>query len=127
MRGQALAINSTRWLTSTVGDYQAVLLNSSAFQHAKTTFSPPYWDSMGKGRLNQDCNFFFVRTTIISFSPNLGLIISLTQPCFHLDLLVGAVGLDIHLADLVEDFTYFYVPGDRSYVFLIDSIGKSVF
>lgn len=49
MRGQALAINSTRWLSSTVGDYQAVLMNSSAAQQAKTTYSPPYWDSMGKG------------------------------------------------------------------------------
>jgi hypothetical protein len=39
---------------------------------------------------------------------------------------VGAVGLDIHLADLVEDFTYFNVPGGRSYVFLIDSIGNDI-
>lgn len=48
MRGQALAINSTRWLASTVGDYQSVLLNSSLAQVA-TTYSPPYWDSIGKG------------------------------------------------------------------------------
>lgn len=39
---------------------------------------------------------------------------------------MGTVGLDIHLADLVEDFTYFNVPGGRSYVFLIDSIGKPI-
>ena len=37
---------------------------------------------------------------------------------------MGAVGLDIHLADLVQEFTYFNSPGGRSYVFLIDSIGK---
>lgn len=48
---------------------------------------------------------------------------SLTAPCYHLDQLIGAVGLDVHLADLVEDFTYFNPPGGRSYVFLIDSIG----
>lgn len=100
MRGQALAINSTRWLSSTVGDYQSVLLNSSAVQQTTVTYSPPYWDQLGKG-----------------------LVVSLTQPCFHLDLLVGAVGLDVHLADLVEDFTYFNVAGGRSYVFLIDMIG----
>ncbi|EFX73378.1 hypothetical protein DAPPUDRAFT_109876 [Daphnia pulex] len=99
MRGQALAINSTRGLSSTVGDYLSLLLNFSAVHQATITYSPPYWDSIGKG-----------------------LVISLTQPCFHLDLLVGAVGLDIHLADLIEDFTYFNVPGGRSYVFLIDSI-----
>ena len=54
----------------------------------------------------------------------LGMVVSLTQPCYHLDLLVGAVGLDVHLADLVEDFTYFNHPGGRSYAFVMDSTGK---
>ena len=46
LRGQALAINSTRWLASTVGDHLAVLLNSS---QSTPSFSPPYWDNIGKG------------------------------------------------------------------------------
>jgi len=50
--------------------------------------------------------------------------VSITQPCYHLDLLVGAVGLDIHLSDLVEDITYFNQPGGRSYAFLIDTFGR---
>lgn len=55
MRGQALAINSTRWLSSTVGDYQSVLLNSSAVQQTTVTYSPPYWDQLGKGKTLKEC------------------------------------------------------------------------
>lgn len=54
-----------------------------------------------------------------------GLVVSLTQPCFHYEILLGAVGLDIHLADLVEDFTYFNMMGGRTYAFLIDKLGTS--
>ena len=135
MRGQALAINSTRWLSSTVGNYQAVLLNSSAAHQAATTYSPPYWDPLGKGEFVKFHSmklsiiiilylFFILIYTSYFLCVCAGLVISLTQPCFHLDFLVGAVGLDIHLADLVQEFTYFNSPGGRSYVFLIDSIGK---
>ncbi len=53
MRGQALAINSTRWLSSTVGDYQAVLFNSSTAHQTTTTYSPPQWDSLGKGETSE--------------------------------------------------------------------------
>lgn len=53
MRGQALAINSTRWLSSTVGDYQAVLLNSSTAHQVTTTYSPPHWDPLGKGETSK--------------------------------------------------------------------------
>ena len=58
LRGQALAINSTRWLASTVGDHLAVLLNSSA--QVTPSFSPPYWDNIGKGKLNNSKLFFFI-------------------------------------------------------------------
>lgn len=128
VRGQALAINSSRWLAATVGDYLAVVSSNTSSSLASSSpgsslpssssssssgshpspgtsgqlsYSPPRWDPVGKG-----------------------LVVSLTAPCYHLDLLVGAVGLDIHLADLVEDFTYFNQPGGRSYAFLIDSLGQ---
>ena len=55
-----------------------------------------------------------------------GLVVSLTQPCFHYEILLGAAGLDIHLADLVEDFTYFNMLGGRTYAFLMDHHGKSL-
>ena len=52
--------------------------------------------------------------------------VSLTQPCYHLDHLIGAVGMDIHLADLAEDVTYFNLPGGRSYAFIIDTSGLTL-
>ncbi len=75
LRGQALAINSSRWLSSTVGDYFSVLINSTASPSASasssssyspsssstssvsglnqqqlTYYSPPRWDPVGKGK-----------------------------------------------------------------------------
>lgn len=47
-RGQALSINSTRWLSSTIGDYLSTQLNSSVSQQSPT-FSPAHWDPLGKG------------------------------------------------------------------------------
>lgn len=49
MRGQALAINSTRWLSSTIGDFQAPLFNTTSTHLTTTSYSSPYWDSIGKG------------------------------------------------------------------------------
>lgn len=100
--GQALAINSTRFLSSTIGNYLDVFHNHSEI-YQTPSYSSPYWDPIGKG-----------------------LVVSITQPCYHLDLLIGAVGLDIHLSDLVEDITYFNQPGGRSYAFLIDAFGTAL-
>jgi len=102
LAGQALAINSTRFLSSTIGNYLNIFHNHSGVYQAPF-YSPPFWDPIGKG-----------------------LVVSITQPCYHLDLLIGAVGLDIHLSDLVEDMTYFNQPGGRSYAFLIDTFGTVV-
>lgn len=118
-RGQALSINSTRWLSSTIGDYLSTQLNSSVSQQAPS-FSPAHWDPVGKGNFN---SFNGRRNKDYPFSS--GLVVSLTQPCFHYEILLGAVGLDIHLADLVEDFTYFNMLGGRTYAFLIDKHGKA--
>ena len=45
-RGQALAVNSSRWLSSTVGNYLDVL---NAPRSTAPVFSPPRWDPVGKG------------------------------------------------------------------------------
>ena len=60
----------------------------------------------------------------VYFYHDSGLVVSITQPCYHLDLLIGAVGLDIHLSHLVEDMTYFNQPGGHSYAFLLDTFGS---
>lgn len=110
-RGQALSVNSSRGIAATLGNYLSVLnatssgggggsSNSGAGSDMKPHFSSPYWDPVGKG-----------------------LVVSVTQPCFHLDTLIGAVGMDLHVADLAEDATYFQQPGGRSYAFVTDRRG----
>ena len=54
-----------------------------------------------------------------------GLIMSLTRPCYANDQVLGIVGLDMNMADILEDVTYFE-EGDRSYAFLIDNQGKII-
>jgi len=48
LRGQALAINSTRFLSSTVGNYLDIFHNYSGL-HQNPFYSSPYWDPIGKG------------------------------------------------------------------------------
>lgn len=47
---------------------------------------------------------------------------SMTWPCFESGHLLGVVGLDIHLGDLVEDVTYFNQKQNLE-AFLIDHHG----
>ena len=54
-----------------------------------------------------------------------GVVIPITWPCFHDDQMIGVVGLDIHLADIVEDVTYFTAPQKNAYVFLMDINGMT--
>ena len=51
-----------------------------------------------------------------------GLIMSITQTCFVNNRLIGIVGLEVNMVDLLEDITYFK-EGDRSYAFIIDRKG----
>ena len=46
--GQALAINSTRFLSSTIGNYLDVFHNHSEI-YQTPSYSSPYWDPIGKG------------------------------------------------------------------------------
>ena len=48
LAGQALAINSTRFLSSTIGNYLDVFHNYSGLNQAPF-YSSPYWDPIGKG------------------------------------------------------------------------------
>ena len=49
---------------------------------------------------------------------------SLTRPCFSNGQLIGIVGLDVNMADVLEDVTYFE-EGDLSYAFMIDDQGTN--
>jgi hypothetical protein len=54
-----------------------------------------------------------------------GLVVSITQPCLHLNEVVGVVGLDLQLSDLVEDVTYFNGYG-ASHAFLLTKNGLTL-
>ena len=55
-----------------------------------------------------------------------GLVVPVTWPCFDNTTFIGMVGLDIHLADIAEDVTYF-TEEKNAYAFLINDKGNVVF
>jgi hypothetical protein len=52
-----------------------------------------------------------------------GLVLTMSHPCIYLNDIVGVVGIDIELSDLVEDVTYFNNYG-TTYSFMITKDGK---
>lgn len=57
-----------------------------------------------------------------SFFPPLGFIMTVSRPCYFGNLLLGVVGVDVNLAYILEDVTY-YQDSLASYTFLIDNKG----
>lgn len=51
-----------------------------------------------------------------------GLIMTVSKPCYFGNLLLGIVGVDVNLAYILEDVTY-YQDSLGSYTFLIDNKG----
>lgn len=49
---------------------------------------------------------------------------SISQPCFHGKELIGIMGVDLHMEDVVQDVTY-YNQDINSYIFLINTDGKT--
>lgn len=98
--GMMTVLNQLSHLESTVGTFYTVLPQEPT--QAPVSFSLPYMDYTGSG-----------------------LIMSLTRPCYANDQVLGIVGLDMNMADILEDVTYFE-EGDRSYAFLIDNQGLAI-
>lgn len=55
----------------------------------------------------------------------LGLLTSITLPCYHRGKFIGVVGTDISMADLLSDVTYFQ-KGQSSYAWMADSTGRTI-
>lgn len=53
-----------------------------------------------------------------------GFIMTVSRPCYFGNLLLGVVGVDVNLAYILEDVTY-YQDSLASYTFLIDNKGQS--
>ncbi|XP_071491032.1 VWFA and cache domain-containing protein 1-like [Diadema antillarum] len=98
--GVMTVLNPISHIPSTMGTFYTVLPRQPS--QAPVSFSLPYMDSTGTG-----------------------LIMSLTRPCYANDQVFGIVGLDINMADILEDVTYFE-EGDQSYAFMIDDQGLTI-
>lgn len=59
---------------------------------------------------------------LVLLSP--GFIMTVSRPCYFGNLLLGVVGVDVNLAYILEDVTY-YQDSLASYTFLIDNKGES--
>uniref|UniRef100_A0A2C9KVH0 Cache domain-containing protein n=1 Tax=Biomphalaria glabrata TaxID=6526 RepID=A0A2C9KVH0_BIOGL len=101
-----MAINSTQDLSSSVGRFY-LPLNRTA--EDDPVFSLPYIDEADRA-----------------------LTMSLSQPCVHtlpdkpdLHHLIGLVGIDLHMEDVVQDVTY-YSHADNSYAFIVTSQGYTI-
>jgi len=57
-------------------------------------------------------------------SESQGFIMTVSRPCYFGNLLLGVVGVDVNLAYILEDVTY-YQDSLASYTFLIDNKGQS--
>ncbi|XP_046405658.1 VWFA and cache domain-containing protein 1 isoform X2 [Ischnura elegans] len=98
-KGIIQPVNSTKHMSLIAGKFYSVF-NVSAKNEA--LYSLPFWDNVGKG-----------------------MVVSMSKPCFHLDEVVGVVGMDLHLSDLMEDITYFNNYGS-TYSFIINKKGYTI-
>ncbi|XP_061168196.1 VWFA and cache domain-containing protein 1-like [Saccostrea echinata] len=97
--GMMVTINSTKDLSVSVGKFY-LPLNKTAPE--ASVFSLPYMDMADQT-----------------------LTMSISQPCFHGKELIGIMGIDLHMEDVVQDVTY-YNQDINSYVFLINTDGYTI-
>ena len=61
-----------------------------------------------------------------SFSLFLGLLISITLPCYHNGNFIGVTGTDINIEDLTSDISLFQNQGHGAYAFMTNRLGRTV-
>ncbi|KAG9469617.1 hypothetical protein GDO78_020064 [Eleutherodactylus coqui] len=98
-KGSMMVLNQLSNLETTVGRFYTNLPNRMIDE---AVFSLPYSDEMGDG-----------------------LIMTVSKPCYFGNLLLGIVGVDVNLAYILEDVTY-YQDSLASYTFLIDNKGYTL-
>ncbi|XP_068446060.1 VWFA and cache domain-containing protein 1 isoform X2 [Clinocottus analis] len=99
VKGSMMVLNQLSNLETTVGRFYINLPNRMI---DLARFSLPYTDPMGDG-----------------------FIITVSRPCYFGNLLLGVVGVDVNLAYILEDVTY-YQDSLASYTFLIDNKGYTL-
>uniref|UniRef100_F7DFT1 Cache domain-containing 1 n=1 Tax=Xenopus tropicalis TaxID=8364 RepID=F7DFT1_XENTR len=98
-KGSMMVLNQLSNLETTVGRFYTNLPNRMIDE---AVFSLPFTDEMGDG-----------------------LIMTVSKPCYFGNLLLGIVGVDVNLAYILEDVTY-YQDSLASYTFLIDNKGYTL-
>ncbi|KAJ7421021.1 VWFA and cache domain-containing protein 1 [Pitangus sulphuratus] len=98
-KGSMMVLNQLSNLETTVGRFYTNLPNRMIDE---AVFSLPFSDEMGDG-----------------------LIMTVSKPCYFGNLLLGIVGVDVNLAYILEDVTY-YQDSLGSYTFLIDNKGYTL-
>ncbi|XP_078074535.1 VWFA and cache domain-containing protein 1 isoform X2 [Mustelus asterias] len=99
IKGTMMVLNQLSNLETTVGRFYTNLPNRMIDE---AVFSLPYTDEMGDG-----------------------LIMTVSKPCYFGNMLLGIVGVDVNLAYILEDVTY-YRDSSASYTFLIDNKGYTL-
>ncbi|XP_077463813.1 VWFA and cache domain-containing protein 1 [Stigmatopora argus] len=99
VKGSMMVLNQLSNLETTVGRFYINLPNRMI---DVVRFSLPYADPMGDG-----------------------FIMTVSRPCYFGNLLLGVVGVDVNLAYILEDVTY-YQDSLASYTFLIDNKGYTL-
>ncbi|XP_048395492.1 VWFA and cache domain-containing protein 1 isoform X2 [Stegostoma tigrinum] len=99
IKGTMMVLNQLSNLETTVGRFYTNLPNRMIDE---AVFSLPYTDEMGDG-----------------------LIMTVSKPCYFGNMLLGIVGVDVNLAYILEDVTY-YRESSASYTFLIDNKGYTL-
>ena len=97
--GTMMAINTTKDLSMSVGKFYKPFHKLAS---DRPIFSLPYIDQTDKA-----------------------LTMSISQTCFHYDDVIGIMGVDLHMEDIVQDVTY-YDEMDGSYAFIINSEGYTI-
>ncbi|XP_048845316.1 VWFA and cache domain-containing protein 1-like isoform X1 [Brienomyrus brachyistius] len=99
VKGSMMVLNQLSNLETSVGRFYINLPNRMI---DVAVFSLPYTDPMGDG-----------------------FIMTVSRPCYFGNLLLGVVGVDVNLAYILEDVTY-YQDSLASYTFLIDNKGYTL-
>ncbi|KAM6962725.1 VWFA and cache domain-containing protein 1 [Aplochiton taeniatus] len=99
VKGSMMVLNQLSNLETSVGRFYTNLPNRMI---DLVRFSLPYTDPMGDG-----------------------FIMTVSRPCYFGNLLLGVVGVDVNLAYILEDVTY-YQDSLASYTFLIDNKGYTL-
>ena len=129
VKGSMMVLNQLSNLETTLGRFYTNLPNRMVDQ---VRFSLPYTDPLGDGEWEEEeeeeegfCFREFGGLYKNSmFPPSPGFIMTVSRPCYFGNLLLGVVGVDVNLACILEDVTY-YQDSVVSYSLLIDNKGTT--